>query len=97
MTGPLASGRPSGDDRSRGERPPDATTAGRVEIGRLTLRARGLTPAAAARLGDEVARDLARRLADGDGRPRPLGAVRIRVRDGSGPSTIADAVVRSLR
>jgi len=66
----------------------------RVLVERLRLRVTGVAPAEAARLGEAVARELARRLAGGDA--RSLGAVRIRVSDTDG-ERIAAAVARSLR
>jgi hypothetical protein len=72
----------------------------RVVVERLRLRVAGAAPDEAARLGEAVARELARRLADGGA--RPLGAVRVRVgplREGAAADhrRIAAAVARSLR
>jgi len=65
----------------------------RVVVERLRLRVTGLAPEAAARLGEDVARELGRRLAS-DG-AQSHGAVRVRV--GSDPARIAAVVARSLR
>ncbi len=69
----------------------------RIVVERLRLRVTGAAPDEAARLGEAVARELARRLADGGA--QPLGAVRVRVRqDNAGDhQRIAAAVARSLR
>jgi hypothetical protein len=68
----------------------------RIVVERLRLRVTGAAPDEAARLGEAVARELARRLADGGA--QPLGAVRVRVpeRDAD-QQRIAAAVARSLR